>query len=995
MAVQREQVVQTAEKYVQRGKIEPAIREYRKLLTDNPNDINTLNRIGDLYARIQRIDEAVDFFTQIAEQYSTEGFFVKAIAIYKKIIKLDPTRLEVYEKLAELYHRQGLVNEARTQYQVLADYYQKHDNAASAIAIYQKMADLEPSNPSYHVKLAEIYQSQQLTEKAMNEYRVIAEMMITHGRAQDAAQVYERALDIDSSNLGFINDAVFKLKESGATAAAARFLAIAAERNPQAARIGRLARVEEPEPAPPPPPPPAPPRAAAPAPRPEPRFTPPPPQYAPPPPPPPAPPAEEDDFAEIPYGGGLEEEQGWGDDDLAAAVQAAEAATALPEAPASFGPAEPAALEEPREPEIELDLDEVFVLDMDTDEEPASLVKPPPDLLSSTTSRWGSAWAREEDAPAAVQEPPKPSPPLEEEVEIDLGEVEAGLPPFQGVELRPGELPGGEFEIDLDGELPPLESAWAVEMEPPAATAAPAAERAWDPRESSPLKIDPDLLERTAAELQPEALARDEDLVSEAEVLAKYGLEEKALERLREALRIQPRNLGAYSAMIQIHLDKGRHDRVVELANAMSRTAAELRDTQLWPKTRRQLVEAGYRLDGDRVVADPHASAAEPPPPPPVAVAPAPEPPPAPPVQEAKAAEPDSVLEMPDLEALPPLPPLPPLPEPEPPRPAPPPTAAPEPVAAKPAPAPAAPASRKRSKEIDEVLAGLLSPKPKLPAKPRPAPPAPPAAPAAKAPEPPAPTPPPVAPPSGPALFNPLEIGEMIESEDFDWQPSGAAPAPPPPPAPAPSGRVSPNLDDTGGLSWLDEADEQRAAKSAGSDSLFDEEDDFFDLAAELEQELSGEELFPAGDVMAQPAEQSLEEIVEGFKKGVAEHLSPTDYDTHFNLGIAYREMGLLDEAIGEFQVAAKDAGHLVLCCSMLGLCFLDKGLPELAVKWYRRGLEAPGLAEEDHLGLLYDLGCAYLAVDDKASAYKAFVDLYGINNGYRDVVARIEELGR
>lgn len=223
MALQREQVVQTAEKYVSRGKIEPAIREYRKLLTENPNDINTLNRIGDLYARIQRIDEAVDFFTQIAEQYTTEGFFVKAIAIYKKIIKLDPTRLEVYEKLAELYHKQGLVNEARTQYQVLADYYQKHDNAASAIAIYQKMADVEPNNPTYHVKLAEIYQQQQLIEKAVGEYRVIAEMMLTHGRSQDAAQVYERALDIDSSNLGFINDAVFKLKESGNVAAAARF----------------------------------------------------------------------------------------------------------------------------------------------------------------------------------------------------------------------------------------------------------------------------------------------------------------------------------------------------------------------------------------------------------------------------------------------------------------------------------------------------------------------------------------------------------------------------------------------------------------------------------------------------------------------------------------------------------------------------------------------------------------------------------------------------
>src|SRR5436309_3024638 len=300
MAIQREQVVQTAEKYVQRGKIEPAIREYRKLLADNPNDINTLNRIGDLYARIQRIDEAVDFFTQIAEQYSTESFFVKAIAIYKKIIKLDPTRLEVYEKLAELYHKQGLVNEARTQYQVLADYYQKHDNAASAIAIYQKMADLEPNNPSYHVKLAEIYQRQQLTEKAMAEYRVIAEMMIAHGRAQDAAQVYERALDIDSSNVGFIEDALTRLQRSGNTAAAARFLSIAAERNPQAGRLARLARANEPaagaieasevieavearpepprrvppKPEPPPAPPPAPPPVVR---APEPRFVPPPP----------------------------------------------------------------------------------------------------------------------------------------------------------------------------------------------------------------------------------------------------------------------------------------------------------------------------------------------------------------------------------------------------------------------------------------------------------------------------------------------------------------------------------------------------------------------------------------------------------------------------------------------------------------------------------------------------------------------------------------------
>jgi tetratricopeptide (TPR) repeat protein len=536
----------------------------------------------------------------------------------------------------------------------------------------------------------------------------------------------------------------------------------------------------------------------------------------------------------------------------------------------------------------------------------------------------------------------------------------------------------------MEQELPPLDLE-ALPPDPgslePRASAAP------------PSGIDADLLERTAAELQPRAAsARDEDLVSEAEVLAKYGLEDKALERLREALRLRPQNVGAYATMVQIHLDKGRHERVVELANAMSRVAAEVRDAQHWPKTRRHLIEAGYRLDGDRVVADPYAlREAEP--------APAPAPP-------APVAAAPPVLEAVEVPAVPEVPVVPEVREARTPEPEPPPAATP--------PAPAAPlAPRKRSSgEIDQMLRGLLDPKPRRPAAPAMKPPvfaAPDAAPDA-APEPPpaasaVPPPAPAAAAPGPTMFNPLEIGEMIESEDFDWEPpiaaaaaaaAAAASAPPSPPKP-PAGQSLPqSLDDTGGLSWLDEADRDRPAKQARTESLFDDEDDFFDLAAELEQELSQEDLFKAGETMLAPqAEQSLEEIVEGFKKGVAEHLSPTDYDTHFNLGIAYREMGLLDEAIGEFQIAAKDAGHLVLCCSMLGLCFLDKGLPELAVKWYRRGLEAPGLTEEDHLGLLYDLGCSYLVLDDKASAYKAFVDLYGINNAYRDVVARIEELGR
>ena len=107
MAIQRDKTIANAEKLVAKGKIEPAIKEYERLLDDNPNDVNTLNRIGDLWVRINRTDEAVKTFGRIADHYARDGFFLKAIAIYKKINKLDPSKLEIYGKLADLYAKQG------------------------------------------------------------------------------------------------------------------------------------------------------------------------------------------------------------------------------------------------------------------------------------------------------------------------------------------------------------------------------------------------------------------------------------------------------------------------------------------------------------------------------------------------------------------------------------------------------------------------------------------------------------------------------------------------------------------------------------------------------------------------------------------------------------------------------------------------------------------------------------------------------------------------
>ncbi|HJT16630.1 MAG TPA: tetratricopeptide repeat protein, partial [Thermoanaerobaculia bacterium] len=213
-AIKRDKVIADAEKLVAKGKIEPAIKEYERLLDDNPNDVNTLNRIGDLWVRINRTDEAVKTFGRIADHYAKDGFFLKAIAIYKKINKLDPSKLDVYAKLADLYAKQGLAMEAKSQYQVLADYYIKHGDPGNALMIYKKIAELDPSAINVHVKLADLHSQAGQTGEALKEYDRVGRMLLKRGMLEEAVQVFKKALKIDAKNVDLVESLVTALIEA-------------------------------------------------------------------------------------------------------------------------------------------------------------------------------------------------------------------------------------------------------------------------------------------------------------------------------------------------------------------------------------------------------------------------------------------------------------------------------------------------------------------------------------------------------------------------------------------------------------------------------------------------------------------------------------------------------------------------------------------------------------------------------------------------------------
>jgi pilus assembly protein FimV len=151
------------------------------------------------------------------------------------------------------------------------------------------------------------------------------------------------------------------------------------------------------------------------------------------------------------------------------------------------------------------------------------------------------------------------------------------------------------------------------------------------------------------------------------------------------------------------------------------------------------------------------------------------------------------------------------------------------------------------------------------------------------------------------------------------------------------------------------------------------------------------------------PTAETLNELAEVFQEFRSElgELGEEDEDleTHYNLGIAYREMGLLDEAIGEFQKVAKAVQkgkpfrYAMNCSTMLGLSFMDKGEPKIAALWYQRALEVPGLEQESILALRYDLGLALDEAGEEKAALDSFRQVYAINIDYRDVADRIATL--
>jgi tetratricopeptide (TPR) repeat protein len=202
VSIDREKVLQAAQKYVEKKKYDRAIAEYQRVIQEDPNDARTLLKIGDLQARLQAYPEAIATYDRVGQYYSSQGFALKAIAVYKQIRELikkhAPALADRYghivPKLAEIYTQLGLTSDALAAYDEVATRLQRGGRDREAIDVFRRMVELDPSNPLPHLRLAEACCRVQSLDEAIELFWRAAELLLGLGRREDALKVVERIL---------------------------------------------------------------------------------------------------------------------------------------------------------------------------------------------------------------------------------------------------------------------------------------------------------------------------------------------------------------------------------------------------------------------------------------------------------------------------------------------------------------------------------------------------------------------------------------------------------------------------------------------------------------------------------------------------------------------------------------------------------------------------------------------------------------------------------
>ncbi len=209
MALDKSAVQDNAQKYAAQGKIAEAITEWKKLADLSPNDGAPYNAIGDLHLKKNASTEAIEAYFKAATAFRSGGVALKAIAVFKKILKIDPNQFIAYRCLADLNAERGLTSNAVADYLALSKLYLKASKAKEALETFRLVVKHDPANLDAMRQIADVCVKQNWQEDGGRAFVDLGRACVNQNRLEEAKEAYKQAMKLDPKN----RDAVQALQD--------------------------------------------------------------------------------------------------------------------------------------------------------------------------------------------------------------------------------------------------------------------------------------------------------------------------------------------------------------------------------------------------------------------------------------------------------------------------------------------------------------------------------------------------------------------------------------------------------------------------------------------------------------------------------------------------------------------------------------------------------------------------------------------------------------
>lgn len=232
MASQKDKYIASAQKFLLKGQVDKAISDYQEVVALDSSDTRNRQKLAELLVKAGRKEDAVKEYEKIGRSYDEKGFFLKAIAVYKQIQKLDPANLDVYLVLGDLNHKQGLIGNALAEYKILVDHYEKKNQLNEAVKVIEKMLAVDPENLNILLKLAETFFARGLEESSYQYYTKVALTLRKRGEEKLFSQICARIRDHFPVKTDFFVDMAAEQLSSGDPAGAIERVSEILEKSP-------------------------------------------------------------------------------------------------------------------------------------------------------------------------------------------------------------------------------------------------------------------------------------------------------------------------------------------------------------------------------------------------------------------------------------------------------------------------------------------------------------------------------------------------------------------------------------------------------------------------------------------------------------------------------------------------------------------------------------------------------------------------------------------